>query len=863
MISPTFHESASCRRELHTALTAAYHLEAGSTERVMPVTWRVRPSRLRPKQLKRPRLLSRESHDVAQQAAIIAGKLARLKVADDRRFGDAPRHPDPVWYPHFLPGNKQFFGRAEVLWDLHEALLIKGKPGNQGHPVVSVRGQGGQGKTALCEQYARWFSQDHPGGVFVLRLGGSDRSRHTDPETVLSQFRLQLRPIAARLGVPPAGIAEKLADGMPYLWILDDVPSTVDEAVLDQLFAPTANGKTLVTTRGRLAKRVSVEIDLEPLDTRTGLTLLTSIRPAPEEERAAAQEIVERLGQHALGLTLAAGLTTAPGFAGYVRLRDDLMSGEHDSLEMAAHMADELPLGYAKSFSSIITRSYATLSDAGREVLAAVSVLGAAPIPLELVHDLVSTAEPGFAELSRRGLAGDLGHDVFTVHALVARAARLLFPGTYRRRLHDRACEVLGDSLEATRDEFQQLRAMSLHLPHVVALASTPEWLTGRLEWHMLNEAGRAQNELGDTKAALHSFEVLHAQTERSPDTDEDIRTAVLVGLGAAYFGQGNYTKAERVQRESVTRLSHLYGEGHPDTLQAKENLANTLSGLTEYEAAVQLLTEVYRARRDSMGKTDRLTLIALNNLVIATRHCRSHHLALRLALHAWTMWHRAAGPDMPQTLECVENIGNALWYLGRPTEAADTYQYVAQRRGAVLGPKHPDTLDAEENARVAREQTHWPVYADRLRVQGPDHPDTLRTLWRLVRGNGAQGGGEQGEPVPIEVDLGEVRLDGDQADLLSEIIVMAVEWQDAQVARYGPDDPHALRASMVLAHALAAADQYDGQIEDALTIIQESRDGLAEAAARTPDTVEPYDLEIAEILHHWMVRLAGQEPRY
>jgi hypothetical protein len=69
----------------------------------------------------------------------------------------------------------------------------------------------------------------------------------------------------------------------------------------------------------------------------------------------------------------------------------------------------------------------------------------------------------------------------------------------------------------------------------------------------------------------------------------------------------------------------------------------------------------------------------------------------------------------------------------------------------------------------------------------------------------------------------------------------------------HGPDDPRALRAKIVLTHALAAADQFDGQIEDALAIVIDSREGLEEAAARAPETIEPYDLPIAVTIQQWI----------
>ena len=531
------------------------------------------------------------------------------------------------------------------------------------------------------------------------------------------------------------------------------------------------------------------------------------------------------------------------------------------------------PSGYAKPFSATLTRSFEQLTDAGRDLLAVTSVLGPAPIPLDLVDGVLTRlgdahAEQGLQRMDAHGLASDLANGSYLVHALVARAARFRFPAEHLARLRGHACDLIGDALEDNRNHFDKVRSTAPYLPHILPLVTDTESLSGPVQWHVLNEAGRSQYELGDTAGALHSLEVLHEQCEQSTKVDEETRLIVLVSLGATHFGQGNLSEALRIQRETVRRFAELKGTDHTDTSQAKENLANTMSALGDHAGARQVLTEVYRARRASRGATDRATLITLNNLVIAAGRCGSRQLALRLALGAGALWQRAVGPEAPESLECVENVANNLLLLGHANEAADTYEHLARRRRAVLGPDHPDTIDAEENLATAQRSSYWPIYAERLRVQGPVHPDTLSTLERLLHASLATDDhASPSSDVPTTQDplastVENIRLDGEHAERLADIITQAVRFED-QEAAYGPDDPRALRAKIVLTHALAAADQYDGQIEDALAIVIDSRDGLEEAAARSPQTVEPYDLPIAEVIHHWILALKGEDASY
>lgn len=158
-----------------------------------------------------------------------------------------------------------------------------------------------------------------------------------------------------------------------------------------------------------------------------------------------------------------------------------------------------------------------------------------------------------------------------------------------------------------------------------------------------------------------------------------------------------------------------------------------------------------------------------------------------------------------------------------------------------------------------------WTIYVERLKAQSPAHLDTLHTLFRVLQ-NGLRDGGHgaasqeaTGEEPDFPGDL-DPRLEGDHAELLADLVTTAVELE-GQESAHGEDDPRALRAKVLLAHALAAADQLDGQIEAARVIVEDSRDGLEEVAARQPDVVDQADLDVARIVHHWILEQLGEYP--
>ncbi|CRK57682.1 putative ATP/GTP binding protein [Alloactinosynnema sp. L-07] len=879
LITPHFPISPHCREELHMALTAAYHLDAGDTSRVMAVAQGVSPDDIRPRQLTRFRL-PRSGLPTAELVASIAAGVHRH---DRRTFGDAPRPREPKWYPRELPGDSYFRGRYAEMWELHEGLLARSKNRDRGHPVVVVNGLGGQGKTAMCLQYARLFERDHPGGVFVIRLEGSAGPADVGDNLVRSRFEDQLRLIALRLGVPgpddvPAAL-ERLDE--PYLWVLDDLPSGTSGDVLMDLYAPTRAGRTLVTTRGSLTRFASHGLPLGPLGPEISRVVLTAYRSAEPADRGSVAELVGLLGQHPLGLTIAAGLTTLPDFTDYRTLLADLSSSEPEQLEHAAHLEHELPAGCALPFSNALLRAYHAVTDAARDALCAASVLAPTLIPMALLSAMVGgvggdidKVADGLRVAANRGLVEELTPAAATVHALISRAIRVLPEASSRRaRLRAAALEELAAVMETTREEYRH-REVGHHLPHVRAVAGLlpggDRWALTGDERHIMGEAGRVHAESGDTNASLRTYEALYAACAGSTAVDTYTRLCVLSGLAVAHGLEGHHTLALRMENEVAAGLTLELGPDDRDVLLTQANLGLAHLAIRDYTVASSILRDTYRRSRRVLGPTHRDTLRILNNLAIAKGHLgdapaeqnRNRRVAHRYWLGAMAAWHRVGRPDDQYALDTRN--GTALSYraLAMPSEALLLMRDLYQRRSRVLGQDHPNTLDALENLLILQEECQVELEArfesvllGRVRGQGPGHPSTRMTLRNLVHGSlhGVTSAGGTPAALPVGVGPDGVRLDGDHVDAEIDLQGYAIDLQEARVSAFGPDDPRTMLATAYLAYALALGDHLDGQVEAAAYLAQDAYDGLADCHDDGAEHVTADDVETVRQIVEWI----------
>ncbi|WNV83917.1 toll/interleukin-1 receptor domain-containing protein [Umezawaea sp. Da 62-37] len=151
---------------------------------------------------------------------------------------------------------RRFVGRYRELWAVHSALhggrlWLAHEPAPDS--AVVLKAPAGMGKTVLAEQYAFLFRDAYPGGVEWVDLAGAPADR------VLGHFAAAVARFAsARFGLDLGGLApdqvigtvgDRLtAEGRDVLWVVDDVPDGIGEAV-DRLVLPSPRAHTVLTAR--------------------------------------------------------------------------------------------------------------------------------------------------------------------------------------------------------------------------------------------------------------------------------------------------------------------------------------------------------------------------------------------------------------------------------------------------------------------------------------------------------------------------------------------------------------------------------------------------------------------------------------
>jgi eukaryotic-like serine/threonine-protein kinase len=160
------------------------------------------------------------------------------------------------------------------------------------------------------------------------------------------------------------------------------------------------------------------------------------------------------------------------------------------------------------------------------------------------------------------------------------------------------------------------------------------------------------------------------------------------------------------------------------------------------YPQAQKLQEKSLELRRRVLGPQHPDTLGAMNELGHTLRVEGQLTEAEKLLRQTLESDRRVLGPENPETLLCMNELANTLRDQGRLAESEKLRVETLAVQRRVLGPEHPDTLRSmnnladtlgEEGRLPEAEQLLREALELRRRVLGPDHPETLRTAYNLA----------------------------------------------------------------------------------------------------------------------------------
>jgi tetratricopeptide (TPR) repeat protein len=766
-------QSRACQWELTRAFTTAQR-EGDPRQRVLLINPESSNAHIHPIEL-RDALYRGAPGDLPKFQAT-ADAIVRHVAKLSGTFASIPAVTKPTWFGAAGgDGSNRFFGRLAELWQIHSGLWSSEFPAinaAEARPLVRLRGMGGSGKSLTAEVYAIRFGAAYPGGIFWLRAFGHDAQRTHTPEerTVLRDN--QFISLAQVLGLAtaklkPAELRQKLAEALaergPYLWVVDDLASGVSFQEAQTWLAPSANGRTVITTRAGSMGWAGTEVKIEEMGDEDALSLLTHARkPQNTEEEGEARQLVHDLGNHALALELAAVAVQRRCFASF---RAYLNETSRDAMDFAGQLlvgqGETLPHRDKANvnLSSTLLLSVAELSDGGRDFLILAAQLAATPIERQvMVQTLVRTDQTDAAaaeDSTDLAMSAVLGQSLarepspgrLLVHTLVSRAIRFHAKNEQRAgKLRTGVVFALDQILVAIVFD-GHLRA---DLSEVVDLVDHAEAvLAGKLEIGTPLTMSEAQLfdtlynyefNRGNYREARRITERLLAFSGEELGTEHSNTFVYQRLLGNVLRLEGHLDSALACQQNLLARSEKARGELDPETITVVNDLALTYADRGDLARARELQELVLERRLQVQGTQHSQTRLAMENLAATLAKLGENVAAQELLV-------RAEGIPQPDAAQATDPLtativrAETLRSQGDLAGARSLQEEILAKRKQTLGEEHPNSLEALNNLavtlnaqgerEVAREMMVH-VLKLRSKVLGENHPLTLVTLRNL-----------------------------------------------------------------------------------------------------------------------------------
>ena len=607
--------------------------------------------------------------------------------------------------------------------DLLAALDAPG-PGPRVQVVQALTGMRGVGKTHLAAAYAR--AKLAPSWRLVAWVNAEDQAGVL---AGLAEAAAALG-LAAHVGDAVAAgraVRHRLeADGERCLLVFDNA---TDPGLLRPFLPAAGQCRVIITSNYQSVGYLGAGLPVDVFSEAEALTFLAA--RTGQADAAGARALAQEVGFLPLALAQAAAVIASQHLS-YDTYLDRLRRLPVADL-LAAEEAGQYPRGIAAAvLLSLDTVRAGDQGGACGAVMDLVAVLSAAGVRRSLIH---AAARDGLAD--REGPVPALEPEVADrVLARLAGASLLTF-------------SVDGSAVTAHRLVMRVIRenlaARGALTPVCQAAAGLLDGLADSLEerWHEDRAATR------DLVEQILALEESAARCPPASDLDRDMLRLRWWALSFLNNLGDSTAQAIAIGERLVADQERVLGPDHPNTLAARNNLANAYQVAGRTDEAISLHEQTLATRERIQGPDHLDTLVSRNNLANAYRDAGRLDEAISLDEQTLAAFERIQGPDHPDTLVSRNNLAAAYQIAGRLDEAIPLYEQALAARERVLGPDHPDTLVSRNNLAVAyraagRLDEAIPLYeqalAARERVLGPDHPDTLRSRDHLAAAYRAAG---------------------------------------------------------------------------------------------------------------------------
>jgi len=234
----------------------------------------------------------------------------------------------------------------------------------------------------------------------------------------------------------------------------------------------------------------------------------------------------------------------------------------------------------------------------------------------------------------------------------------------------------------------------------LAALAARERWLglaaaeTQEVSSALVSVYQLARRNAESLALAQRSLSALGPQANADPL----LRAKALSSLAMVQTNSGSLDSAETLRREALLILRDIYGEDHPATTVALNNLASVLFAQRRYPEALPIFEQVLAQRRQLHASTHPSIAMAANNTANALLLTGQPARALALAKEALAIRRASLGDRHPATALSMIGAGSALLALDQLDDAQSQFEEALVLFAELYGPDNTQSISTYNN---------------------------------------------------------------------------------------------------------------------------------------------------------------------
>ena len=245
----------------------------------------------------------------------------------------------------------------------------------------------------------------------------------------------------------------------------------------------------------------------------------------------------------------------------------------------------------------------------------------------------------------------------------------------------------------------------------------------------------------GDT---LTAFDLLQRGTMRITTELRDqpvIQAKLLHAIGHAYYGLGDYARADTILRKSIQTFEIQKKALPREFVFSLSDLAKTLQEAGSLKEAEELAKKAFDTSRKAFGLQDVTTLICLTRIGSIQMAAGKHANALKNIQKALEIRKKILPKNHPDIADNLNELGLLSKRLGKFQDAEAYYQKAIDMKKRLHGLEYSTTAITINNLAVLYETQGRFALADSLhrqvleiftKIHGPEHPRVLYSLNNL-----------------------------------------------------------------------------------------------------------------------------------